>query len=599
MKRLLFLFAILFVFQSGAFAQKKVLLNAMKDELTRSMEQLKLDSEAGPYYISYFLQDAHNLRITADYGAITINSDNQYRTVKVDLRVGSYAQDNSNFLSLANIAGLTSSLSSGAVRIPIDDDYDVLRNQLWQVTDRAYKNALETLSKKKSSLQNTVQTETIPDFSKGETISSLGTETSLIIKREQWSSLVEQLSKLFLNQPDIQKSKVDLSVQIANLYYVNSEGTTVIEPLANSRLTIIATTQAGDGMPLQNFRIYTATLPEGLPEKAKLDGDIKTLISEILSARNAPVGEEYSGPVLFAGQAAGEIFSQGYGNLLVARKPPQSDSPQTNAMIGRYLENPFANKLNLKVASNFLSLKATPTLKSRNQKALLGAYDIDEEGVPARDISLIENGILKGLMSSRTPVKGIAQSNGHGRGGSPAVSVIQVISTNKKTYQELKQELINAAKDEGLTFGYLVKGIIPSTETMSGDTDIIENLLISQQGPPEPTQFTLTKPYSIFKVYLDGKEELVRGVEFGIVSINSLKNILATSDDEFIYNYPASSSSILGSLGGIASLLGGGGFSGLQYNSTVITPSLLIGGIDLKKSAGSYAKLPIVSYPMK
>jgi predicted Zn-dependent protease len=596
MKRLIFLFAILLAFQSGAYAQKKVLLDAMKDELARTMEKLKLNDEAGPYYVSYFLQDAHTLRITADYGAITVNSDNQYRTLKVDLRVGSYAQDNSNFLSLASIAGLVNSGSSN-VRIPIDDNYDVLRTQIWQATDRAYKTALETLSKKKASLQNTVQAEPVPDFSKSETISSLGTENSMVIQKEQWSQLVDQLSKLFVKQPGIQKSKVDLNVQIANLYYVNSEGTTGIEPFSFARLSVGATTQADDGMPLQNFRVYTAARPEGLPEKAKLDSDIKTLISEILAAKAAPVAEEYSGPVLFADQAAGELFNQGLGNLLIARKPPVADSPQTNAMLGRYLENPFVSKINMKVAAGFLSLKATPTLKSRNQKALLGAYGMDEEGVPSRDVSLIENGILKGLMSSRAPVKGIAQSNGHGRGGGPAPSVIQVMSTNKKTYQQLKEELINAAKEEGLAYGYVVRGLTPASEAASGDADIIESLVMSQQGPPEPTQFMLTRPYSVFRVYPDGKEELVRGVEFGSVSINAFKNVLATSDDEFVYNYPVSSSSILGNLSGILSLLGGGSSASLGYNATVITPSMLVSGIDLKKSKGSYPKLPVVSYP--
>ncbi len=599
MLRSIFLTALFLVYQCGAFAQNKVILNAMKDELARSMEQLKLEKEAGPYYVSYLLQDAHTLRITADYGAITVNTDNRYRMLKLDLRVGSYAQDNSNFVSLANLAGLISTASAGSVRIPIDDDYDVIRTQLWQASDRAYKSALETLNKKKASLQNTVQTDSLPDFSKGETLSSLGTENSLVLQRDQWSGLVDQLSKLFLNQPGIQRSKVDLNVQVANIYYVNSEGTTGIEPFSVARLTVAAATQAQDGMPIQNFRTYTAARPENLPERAALGRDIQSLMSEILAARNAPVAEEYSGPVLFEAQASGELFSQGFGNLLVARKSPTADSPQTNAMLGRFLENPFVNKLNLKVASNFLSLKATPSLKTYNQKALLGSYGLDDEGIRPQDTSLIENGILKNLLSSRAPVKGISQSNGHARGGSPAASVIQVTSTNKKPYTQLKEDLIHAVKEEGLPFGYVVRGLTPTAEAFGGDADIIDSLLATQQGPPEPTQFKLTKPCSIFRLYPDGKEELVRGLEFGSISINAFKNILATSDDEFVYNYPVSALNVLGSLSGILNLLGASASGGLENSATVITPSMLMGGIDLKKSTGAYPKLPIVSYPSK
>jgi hypothetical protein len=351
-------------------------------------------------------------------------------------------------------------------------------------------------------------------------------------------------------------------------------------------------------MPLANFRTYTSSRPENLPEKAKLEGDIKALISEIAATRNAPVAEEYSGPILFADQAAGELFRQGFGNLLNARKSPASDSPQANAMLGRFMENPFLSKLNLKVAPNFLSMKASPSLKSYRQTALLGSYGMDEEGVPARDVSLIENGILKNLLSSRAPVKGISQSNGHGRGGSASTSVLQVTSANKKPFAQLKEELVNSAKEEGMAFGYLVRGLAPAEESLNADADIIESLLISQQSPPEPTQFKLTKPYAVFRVYPDGKEELVRGVEFGSISINSFKNIIATSDDEFVYNYPTSGLNALGNVSSIISLLGGSS-AGAEYSATVITPSLLISGIDLKKASGNYPKLPTLSYPLQ
>jgi predicted Zn-dependent protease len=599
MKRAIFLLAMLLCFLSIANAENSVIFSAMKDEMARSMNELKLQGEAGPYYISYLLTDAYGLRISADSGAITINSDNRNRSLRIDLRVGSYAQDNTNFLSLSGTAGLLSILTSSNVRIPLDDNYDVMRRQIWLATDRAYKNALETMTKKKAALQNMVQSEALPDFVKGGATSSLSNENSLVVSKEQWHQYVEQLAKLFLKQQNIQKSRVELAVQIANSYYVNSEGAMGIEPSSSARLTIAATTQAEDGMPLANYRIYTMARPEDLPEKAKLEGDVKNLVSELLATKAAPLGEEYSGPVLFVNEAAGELFSQGYSNLLVAKKTPLTDSPQNNAMLGRMTENPLLNKLNMKVAANFLSMKAVPTLKNYNQRPLLGSYSMDDEGVLSSDVSLIENGILKNLLASRTPVKGVEQSNGHCRGGSATPSVIQVTSSNKKSYQQLKQDLMNAEKEEGLAFGYVVRGLTPVSEAMSGDADAIDSILQLQQGPPEPTQFRLTKPYLVFKVYPDGKEEPVRGIEFGSISINSLKNILATSDDETVYTFPANSASPLSGLAGTIIRLATSGISGSGSYATVITPSLLINGIDLKKSSGRYPKLPIVSYPIK
>jgi TldD protein len=189
---------------------------------------------------------------------------------------------------------------------------------------------------------------------------------------------------------------------------------------------------------------------------------------------------------------------------------------------------------------------------------------------------LIENGILKNLLATRTPVKGVTQSNGHARGGGAAPSVIQISSTKKESMAQLKQELINAAKEEGLPFGYIVYGVTSGTAT--GGASAILAALLSRQEQAEPTQFRLANPYSISRLYPDGKEEPVRGAEFGSMHINALRNVLATSDDETVYNYAIGSSS---------------------HPATIITPSLLVTGIDLKKSLGpgTYPKLPIVGAP--
>ncbi len=595
MKRSIFFLAILLIFCGSVSAESQTILNAMKDELTRSMEQLKLEGEAGPYYISYMLRDGYSLRIISDSGAITTDSENRNRSLRVDLRVGGYVLDNSNFISLSNIAGFVTSMIN-IVAIPIDNDYDVIRRQIWQATDRAYKNAVDNLAKKKAVLQNTLQTESVPDFAKGEATSSLAPENSLQVEGQRWTKLVDQLSKLLLKESDIQKSKVDLTVLIENSYYVNSEGAIAIEPFSATQMTIAVTTQAEDGMQINNFRTFTATRPESLPGAPALGAEIKAMIAELLALRSAPLADEYSGPILFAGQAAGQLFEQGFGSMLAARKMPVSDSVQANSMLGRALENPFQSKLSLKVAANFLSLKDLPSLKNYNQRALLGSYKVDEEGVPGQDVSLIENGILKNLLTSRAPVKGMEQSNGHARGGAAAPSVIQVLSSNRMAYDELKKKLIEAAQEEGLKVAYIVRGITPVLEAQA-DRDAIQSRLLPSRGLPDPGQLSLTNPCLVSRIYADGREELVRGVEFGTISANALRNVLATSDDEFIHEYQLSAASSGLSGMGILSIVASAG-GGSNY-ATVITPSLLIGGIDLRKATGNYPKLPIVSSPIK
>jgi predicted Zn-dependent protease len=570
MKKSIGLSVFLLMIHTSAFAQTTVLINAMKDELARSMGQLKLEGEAAPYYLSYMVEDSYMVGVAAECGGVMANTESRTRSVKIDLRVGSYAQDNSNFISGgSSISGLISSIA-GSARLPIDDDYYVLRRELWMATDRAYKSALDNLKKKKSHLQNTVQTESIPDFSKGSATSSLATEITMAFDRSRLAQQVDQVAKLLTGRQDIQRSRVALTARVVNSYYINSEGATVIEPYSIARLTVSAAAQADDGMPINHFRAYTAARPEGLPEKTNIEADISKMISELSAARKAPLPQQYSGPVLFVGQAAGEFFRQGLSGFLAAKRPVLSDTSQ----FSRNAENPFLDKINMRVAANFLTVKAEPTLKNYGKQSLLGACAIDEEGVPCQDVSLIENGILKNLLTTRTPVKGFAQSNGHARGGAAGPSVIQLISTNKKPLQELKQELINSAKEEGLPCGYIVYGL---NESMGAASSDIISALLSRQSGSEPNQFKLSNPYEIVRIYPDGKEEPVRGAEFGPLNINILRNILATSDDEIVYNFGVSSSG---------------------HYATVITPSLLINGIDVKKSSGmGYPKLPIVSPP--
>lgn len=598
MKKALILICILLTYQVAASAQEPVLLGAMNDELLRSMDQLKLGDNPGPYYVSYLVKDVYSLRIRSDSGAITTNTENRRRTLKTDLRVGNYTLDNSNF---AGLSASTSLLASTNAMLAVDDNYDVLRRQIWLATDKAYKSALATIAKKKASLQNTVRTEALPDFTKGGANSRIISEIPPAVERDRWTQLVDELSKLFLNQEHIQRSKVDLRVQIVNSYYINSEGAKSVEPAASTLLVVAAYTQADDGMPLGDYLTYTALHPKELPDRMRLNGDIKAMIDNLSASRAAPIAEDYSGPVLFAGQAAGELFAQGLSRFLLGRKMPFSDNPQMNNMIGRMMENPFLGEVDRRVASRFLSMNASPGLRNYNGKSLLGSYEIDEEGVPAGDIPLIENGILKNLLTTRAPVAGFPQSNGHSRGGSPVPSVIRITSTDKYTAEELKQELLKVVKDENLPYGYIVKGLTPPAQAaeMEG-SDVVARALVQQPGPPEPTQFRLSRPYAAFRVYPDGREELVRGVEFRSLNIRALRDILATSDEEIVYDYPVSAANISsGSLSGILSLLGSSGISGQEYYATVITPALLLEEVDMKTSTGNYQKLPIVAYPLK
>ena len=596
MKRIIMFAMTLAFFPPAANAQTNVLFDAMKDELARSMKELKLENDPGPYYISYLLTDIYILQIQADSGAVVTNDENRIRTLKADVRVGNYARDNSNFLSMSTPDALANSISS-LNQISVDDDYDAVRRQIWQATDRAYKTAVDTLNRKNAALQNTAPADRQPDFTKGNATVSISNANTFDVSRAEWEDRVNSIAGLLLRDRNILRSRVTLQIQIANTWYVNSEGAETLEPSSLTRMAITVSSRAENGMPVDNYRVYTTARPEGLPDQKSVEADVTALISGLNAVRTASVGEEYAGPVLFEGESAGELFVQGIVEFLKGSRVSDADNPQITALLNQSA-NPLINRVNARVAANFLSIKAVPTMKRYGQKELAGAYTVDDEGVPAQDVSLVENGILKNLLMSRTPVRGMEASNGHGRGGTVTPGVIQVISENKKPYDQLKQDLIEAFKEEGLAYGYIIRGLPSLNESLGGnEADAIQMLL--GQGQPEPGQFKLTRPYSIFRLYPDGREEQVRGLEIGVVNVSALRNVLATSDDETVYNFQADPVSLSGGLGGILLQLVASGIPGRGNAATIITPSLLINGINLKKTAGVYPKLPAVDSPIR
>ena len=570
MKRVIISALTFIVFLPAANAQNNVILEAMKDELARSIKELKLETEPGPYFISYLINDSFNLRIQANSGAVVSNSGSRVRLLRVDARVGDYDRDNYNFSSLTNSTG-----HPRQIQIITDDDYDAIRRAIWLETDSAYKAAVDTLNRKNATLRNTTQTDRPPDFSKGGAARSIAEANDISVPGARWEERVSQIAGLFLRDGNIERSNVDLFIRVANTYVVNSDGAETLEPAAITQLRITASARAEDGMPLDNYRVYTVVRAEDLPDQKTIETDVRALISELVAARTAPIGDEYNGPVLFEGESAGELFVQGFVNYLKGTRTSDVDNPQLAGLINQSA-NPFISRINTRVAANFLSIKDTPSLKRYQGKDLPGVYDVDSEGIPAQDVSLVENGILKNLLMSRTPVKGIEASNGHGRGRTVVPGVLHVTSENRKSSGQLRQDLIEAVKDEGLKYGYIIRGLVPTGES-GGANEIIQLLLGQAQGQSEPSQFRLSKPYSIFRLYADGREEPVRGLEFGVISMNALRSVLATSEDETVYCFPG---------------------AGMGNASTVITPSLLINGIDLRKSTGNYPKPPEVDSPI-
>lgn len=381
---------------------------AMRDEMARATSQLQMGDEPKPYYLAYTISDIDQAAVSATFGAVTSDLDFRARVLRTDVRVGDPAFDNGNFEG-----------GGGHVEsLPIEDDYAALRRELWLRSDEGYKQAIETLARKRSAESGQAKGETddaVGDFSteapthltQPRATGDVVGETAALRDR------VVRLSALMRDYPAIQGSRVSGTFAIARRRMLSSEGTWIDDGRRLARIDVTADTQAGDGMKLRSFVPFSALTPEGLPPLAEMEKAVRAMATELTAMRAAPVAHNGSAVVLFEGLAAGQIIKHLLAEQLTGTPPPKTASAGSDEQ-GQSSE--LANKIGLKVASVFLSVTDDPLQdQGPGRVPLYGAYRADDEGVPAHRVSVIDKGILKALLMSRTPSQEIAHSNGHAR----------------------------------------------------------------------------------------------------------------------------------------------------------------------------------------
>ena len=133
--------------------------------------------------------------------------------------------------------------------------------------------------------------------------------------------------------------------------------------------------------------------------------------------------------MLFEGQAGAEVLAQSFVPLLLAHALARLRQPARRR--GRP-STPFLTRIGLRVLSESFSVSDTPSLHAVRGQPVPGAYDVDDEGVPAKDVTLVEKGRLVTLLTNRTPNRNLPESNGHGRGNGPQAGVFQMRSTPRR-----------------------------------------------------------------------------------------------------------------------------------------------------------------------
>jgi len=535
---------------SAAKTAPDPILKVMQVELARATTDLARTDPA-PYYLSYTVNDQDVVVLIGSYGSLLTDAGLRRRQADVTMRVGTPALDNTHGQSRS------SGMTSGS--LPLEDDPDAIARVLWELTDREYKRAAPAfLNVKTNTAVRAEEEDKSPDFSKEAPQTHTGESLTIPgFDRGAWEGEVRRLSGAFRKYSDVYFGSVTLQVQNSNSRLVSSEGATIATPSASTRMVIEAQTRASDGMELLRVETFQAPSASGLPSESELTAKIDKMALDLRDLRKAPVAEPYDGPALLSGRAAAVFFHEVLGHRMEGHRQKDEDEGQT-----------FTKKVNQEVLPTFLSVTDDPTIKELGGVKLSGYYEYDNEGSPAQRVEVIQNGILKNFLMSRMPIKDFSVSNGHGRnqpGLMPTGRQGNLIVTSTKSVPEaeLRQKLIDEVKKQGKPYGLYFD-------------DIQGGFTLTTRSLPQAFQVL---PVIVYRVFADGRpDELVRGVDIVGTPLAALTRIVATGDQQHVFN----------------------GVCGAESGSvpvSAVAPAMLFSEMEVQKRAHSHERPPILPPP--
>lgn len=550
---------LLFVPETYGQAQDK-LLGLLKEELAQQMKELK-GEEFPPYHMNYRVIDVTTSVVSTSFGALMNSQQYRSRTLVPQIRLGDEKLDNFKFNQMG--AAMSQYQGPSSARLPLDEDNneDAVRQAIWNETNNRYKFAVDMYQKTKAQTTVNVEEEDkAPYFSEAKVEkyyeAPLPVEQTTI-DLDKWATRLKEISAVFKNQPGIMQGDAMIIYTVERRYFVNSEGTEVVQNLPYARIMVFGETKADDGMELPLNLSYFAYNPEDLPSNDKIIADAKEMVKTLEALRVAPMVDPYTGPALLSGPASGVFFHEIFGHRVEGqRMKSESDGQTFKKMIGEY------------VLPADMHVYDDPTIRKYAGEDLNGFYKYDDQGVKAERVDVVVNGKLNEFLMTRTPIDGHPRSNGHARASNAFDPVsrqsnLVIETSNPKTPAELRQLLIEEVKKQGKEYGYFFK------EVTSGFTFT---------GKGGTNSFNVT-PLEVYKVFADGRpDQLVRGVDLIGTPLSMFSNIIYAGNDARVFT----------------------GMCGAESGSipvTAISPTILVNKVETQRKAKSQDILPILSAP--
>jgi predicted Zn-dependent protease len=534
------------------------LIQVLVEELDHSMRHLTTEDGSKPYYLSYTVTDVTSASVRGSLGAVHRNDADRARSLDVDLRVGDYSLDSTHQIRGGGAGARFSRSFGGAASVALENDPAAIKHTLWQSTDRAFKSAVERFQRVKTDLKTTVEEENkAHDFSREKPSVSTEADVELTLDRETWAQRIRNVSRLARKYPLIYDSTVAVLGAAENRYLATSEGSRL--KLGNKRLRVVvsASTKADDGMDLSQSFIFNAATEDGLPPEEKVHEAFQKVIDKVLALRAAPLVEPFTGPAILLNRASGVFFHEIFGHRIEGHRQKDVEEGQT-----------FTKMVGKPILPEFLSVTDDPTQARFEGEDLRGFYRYDDEGVPASRVELVESGVLRTFLLSRSPVEGFTKSNGHGRRepGRQVVSRqgnLMVHSTKTVPFEKLREMLVAECQKQNKPYGYLFE-------------DITGGFTMTSRGGPQAFKVL---PVIVYRVYADGRpNELVRGVDIVGTPLACFSKIMVTGDDPAVFN-------------------GSCGAESGWVPVSAVSPSILVEQIEIEKRERSQERLPILPPP--
>ncbi len=537
---------------SGCAFGQSPLIRLLSEELDRNFTYLKQNGQPPPYFMGYEVAENDQDVIIASEGSIDQQQHNHTRYLDVTIRVGSPAFDNYR-VTQGQRARFTS-----ATPIALADDADSIRRTVWLATDRVYRAGAQRLIRLQADEKlRTAALDSSDDFSKEEAQVYANDPQQIKFDAAAWAVRLKRLSAAFAQFPGALNSSVQLESRELTQTLVTTEGTKLLHGRPFARLIIFARGKAADGMDLQTMESFEADDPAKLPSDAEILAAVRKAGANLTSLLAAPVSEPYVGPAILSGRASGVLFHEIFGHRIEGHRQKDESEGQT-----------FTKAINTAVLPSFLSVVFDPTRKTYGDVTLNGYFQYDDEGVRARKVTVVEDGILKTFLMSRSPVDGFPASNGHGR-RSPGNEVVSrqsnliVESTKAVSDAELRRMLVDEVKRQNKPYGLFFDQVTGGYTTTG------------RQG----LQAFTVIPLVVYRVYADGrKDEMIRGVDIVGTPLASFAKITATSEKSEVFN----------------------GICGAESGNvpvSAISPALLVSEIEVQRKERSQDRPPFLTRP--